>query len=68
VLWPQDLERALIDSRVAINAEGQPHTDSKVLLRAEELRREAGGKIIVREASFALAAGEVVAITGPCEP
>lgn len=38
---------------------------SKVLLRAEGLRREAGGKIIVREASFALAAGEVVAITGP---
>jgi hypothetical protein len=26
VLWPQDLERALIDSRVAINAEGQLHT------------------------------------------
>jgi putative ABC transport system ATP-binding protein len=39
--------------------------NSKVLLRAEGLRREAGGKIIVREASFALAAGEVVAITGP---
>jgi putative ABC transport system ATP-binding protein len=38
---------------------------SKVLLRAQGLRREAGGKIIVREASFALAAGEVVAITGP---
>jgi putative ABC transport system ATP-binding protein len=38
---------------------------SKVLLLAEGLRREVGGKIIVREASFALAAGEVVAITGP---
>ncbi|HEV8017229.1 MAG TPA: ATP-binding cassette domain-containing protein [Steroidobacteraceae bacterium] len=38
---------------------------SKVLLRAEGLRREAGGKTIVRDASFALAAGEVVAITGP---
>jgi putative ABC transport system ATP-binding protein len=38
---------------------------SKVLLGAEGLRREAGGKIIVRDASFALAAGEVVAITGP---
>jgi putative ABC transport system ATP-binding protein len=37
----------------------------KVLLLAEGLRREVGGKIIVREASFALAAGEVVAITGP---
>jgi putative ABC transport system ATP-binding protein len=42
-----------------------PIPDSKVLLRAEGLRREAGGKIIVREASFALAAGEVVAIIGP---
>jgi putative ABC transport system ATP-binding protein len=39
--------------------------ESQVLLRAEGLRREAGGKVIVREASFALAAGEVVAITGP---
>jgi putative ABC transport system ATP-binding protein len=38
---------------------------SKVVLRAEGLRREAGGKTIVRDASFALAAGEVVAITGP---
>jgi putative ABC transport system ATP-binding protein len=37
----------------------------KVLLRAEGLRREAGGKTIVRHASFTLAAGEVVAITGP---
>ena len=27
---------------------------SKVLLRAERLRREVGGKTIVREASFAL--------------
>ena len=39
--------------------------DCQVLLRAEGLRREADGKVIVREASFALAAGEVVAITGP---
>ncbi len=39
--------------------------DSKVLLRAEGLRREAAGKLIVREASFSLAAGEVVAVTGP---
>ena len=37
---------------------------SKILLRAERLRREVGGKMIVREASFALGAGEVVAITG----
>jgi putative ABC transport system ATP-binding protein len=37
---------------------------SKVLLRAERLRRDVGGKTIVREASFALGAGEVVAITG----
>jgi putative ABC transport system ATP-binding protein len=37
----------------------------KVLLRAEGLRREVGAKIIVREASFDLAAGEVVAIAGP---
>jgi putative ABC transport system ATP-binding protein len=37
----------------------------KVLLQAQAVRREAGGRIIVREASFALAAGEVVAITGP---
>jgi putative ABC transport system ATP-binding protein len=42
-----------------------PMAGSKVLLRAEGLRREAGGKTIVRDASFALAAGEVVAITGP---
>jgi len=40
-------------------------TASKVLLRAEALRHEFDAKIIVREASFALAAGEVVAITGP---
>jgi putative ABC transport system ATP-binding protein len=38
---------------------------SNLLLRAEGLRREVGGKPIVREASFALGAGEVVAITGP---
>ena len=37
----------------------------RILLQAEALRREAGGRIIVREASFALTAGEVVAITGP---
>jgi putative ABC transport system ATP-binding protein len=36
-----------------------------ILLQAEKLRREVGGKTIVREASFALRAGEVVAITGP---
>jgi putative ABC transport system ATP-binding protein len=36
-----------------------------VLLRAERLRREVGEKIIVREASFTLASGEVLAITGP---
>ena len=40
-------------------------TVGKVLLRAEGLRREVGGKTIVRAASFALRAGEVVAITGP---
>jgi putative ABC transport system ATP-binding protein len=45
--------------------EDNPMPGSKVLLRAEGLRREAGRKIIVRDASFALAAGEVVAITGP---
>ncbi len=39
--------------------------DSKALLQAEGVRREAGGRVIVREASFSLAAGEVVAITGP---
>src|SRR5580692_5088498 len=37
----------------------------KVLLRAEALQHEVDAKIIVREASFTLAAGEVVAITGP---
>ena len=37
---------------------------TKVLLRARGLRREVGAKSIVREASFALRAGEVVAITG----
>jgi putative ABC transport system ATP-binding protein len=36
-----------------------------VLLQAEKLRREAGTKTIVCEASFALRSGEVVAITGP---
>lgn len=36
-----------------------------LLLRAEKLRREVGEKVIVREASFALRSGEVVAITGP---
>lgn len=35
------------------------------LLRAEELCRETEEKMIVREASFALRSGEVVAITGP---
>jgi putative ABC transport system ATP-binding protein len=35
------------------------------LLRAEKLRREVGGKTIVREASLTLHRGEVVAITGP---
>jgi len=38
---------------------------SKILLRAEGLRREVDGKAIVREASFVLGSGEVVAITGP---
>jgi putative ABC transport system ATP-binding protein len=42
---------------------------ANVLLRAEGLHREvganSGAKSIVREASFALSAGEVVAITGP---
>jgi putative ABC transport system ATP-binding protein len=37
----------------------------QVLLRAEALQYEVDAKIIVREASFTLAAGEVVAITGP---
>lgn len=36
-----------------------------VLLRAEKLRRDVGAKTIVREASFTLRAGEVMAITGP---
>jgi putative ABC transport system ATP-binding protein len=36
-----------------------------LLLRAEGLRREVAGKVIVREACLALRAGEVVAITGP---
>jgi putative ABC transport system ATP-binding protein len=39
--------------------------DRKALLRAEGVRREASGRVIVRDASFSLAAGEVVAITGP---
>src|ERR1700739_2078921 len=37
----------------------------KPLVLAEGVRREAGGRVIVREASFSLAVGEVVAITGP---
>lgn len=40
-------------------------TMNGILLRAEKLRREVGAKAIVREASFTLRAGEVVAITGP---
>lgn len=36
-----------------------------ILLRAEKLRRQVEAKLIVREASFTLRAGEVVAITGP---
>ncbi len=36
-----------------------------ILLRAEKLRREVGATVVVREASLALRAGEVVAITGP---
>jgi putative ABC transport system ATP-binding protein len=36
-----------------------------LLLRAEGLGREVDGKVIVREASFALRSGEVLAITGP---
>lgn len=39
-------------------------TGTNLLLRAEGLQREVAGKKIVREASFALRAGEVVAITG----
>jgi len=39
--------------------------NNRPLLRAEMLRREVGEKTIVREASFALRSGEVVAITGP---
>ncbi len=38
---------------------------NKALLQAERLRREVDGKVVVREASFVLRAGEVVAITGP---
>jgi len=44
--------------------EQHPGSDS-VLLRAEHLQRVAGGTMIVRDASFAVRAGEVVAITGP---
>jgi putative ABC transport system ATP-binding protein len=40
-------------------------TVNHVLLRAEKLRRAVGATTIVREASFSLRAGEVVAITGP---
>jgi putative ABC transport system ATP-binding protein len=36
-----------------------------ILLRAEQLHRDVGGRAVVREASFTLRAGEVVAITGP---
>lgn len=39
--------------------------DGEALLRAEGLRRDAEGKIIVRHASFSVYAGEVVAINGP---
>ncbi len=39
-------------------------TMTNVLLRVEGLWREVGAKSIVREASFALRAGELVAITG----
>ena len=38
---------------------------TELLLRAEGLCRAVDGKVIVREASFALRVGEVVAITGP---
>ena len=38
---------------------------TELLLRAEGLGREVAGKAIVREASFVLRPGEVVAITGP---
>src|ERR1700752_2703822 len=39
--------------------------DRKPLLLAEGGRREAGGRVIVREARFSLAVGEVVGIPGP---
>lgn len=38
---------------------------TNILLLAEKLRREVGGKTIVREATFTLHSGEVLAITGP---
>src|ERR1700757_1958398 len=47
---------AMADRKPLLLAEG---------VRAEGGRRKAGGRVIVREASFSLAAGEVVAITGP---
>jgi putative ABC transport system ATP-binding protein len=42
-----------------------PAAANGILLRAENLRRQVGANTIVREASFALRVGEVVAITGP---
>jgi putative ABC transport system ATP-binding protein len=47
------------------NADEEAMTGKNLLLRAEGLQREVAGKKIVREATFALKAGEVVAITGP---
>jgi len=39
--------------------------ENATLLRAEGLRREVAGRELVREASFTLRSGEVLAVTGP---
>ncbi len=42
-----------------------PSTDEAVILRAENLGRVVGTKVLVEEASFAVSKGEVLAIVGP---
>jgi putative ABC transport system ATP-binding protein len=42
-----------------------PSTDEGVILRAENLGRVVGTKVLVKEASFAVSKGEVLAIVGP---
>jgi putative ABC transport system ATP-binding protein len=53
------------DGEDTVTDESITNAGTGLLLRAEGLRRELAGKVIVREACLALRAGEVVAITGP---